>query len=225
MDGQEGQQETPMYHTLTPYSVPSTSATGPANVIPAVIYPDYPMEWRHAATIDSVRQAEIAQYQAYMGYQATGHHGDAFYRHDLPANADLQNYQYALAERSATQYQATSSIRSSTTSTGASGKPKRKRVQSATQRRAANIRERRRMFHLNEAFDNLRKRLPAFNYEKRLSRIETLRLAITYISFMQDISNGQDPNKVKLKSYKEFEHDFYNNERENISEDSLDSEI
>ncbi|CAG5120257.1 unnamed protein product [Candidula unifasciata] len=82
-----------------------------------------------------------------------------------------------------------------------SGKPKRKRVQSHTQRRAANVRERRRMFHLNEAFDELRKRLPAFNYEKRLSRIETLRLAMTYISFMKEVSVGRDPKCVKLKPH------------------------
>lgn len=58
------------------------------------------------------------------------------------------------------------------------------------QRRAANIRERRRMFNLNEAFDKLRRKVPTFAYEKRLSRIETLRLAITYISFMSELLNG-----------------------------------
>lgn len=57
------------------------------------------------------------------------------------------------------------------------------------------------MFHLNEAFDELRKRLPAFNYEKRLSRIETLRLAMTYISFMKDVSVGEDPKCVKLQHH------------------------
>lgn len=84
---------------------------------------------------------------------------------------------------------------------GSNGKPKRKRIQSHTQRKAANVRERKRMFHLNEAFDELRKRLPAFNYEKRLSRIETLRLAMTYISFMKEVSIGRDPKSVKLKPH------------------------
>ena len=97
---------------------------------------------------------------------------------------------------------------SSSTASSQSGKPKRKRVQSHTQRKAANVRERRRMFHLNEAFDELRKRLPAFNYEKRLSRIETLRLAMTYISFMKDVSVGNDPKVVKLKPHgSELSHD------------------
>ena len=64
---------------------------------------------------------------------------------------------------------------------------KRRRVATVQQRRAANIRERRRMFNLNEAFDRLRNKVPTFAYEKRLSRIETLRLAITYISFMDEL--------------------------------------
>jgi hypothetical protein len=46
------------------------------------------------------------------------------------------------------------------------------------------------MFNLNEAFDKLRRKVPTFAYEKRLSRIETLRLAITYISFMTELLTG-----------------------------------
>lgn len=67
------------------------------------------------------------------------------------------------------------------------GKRKRRRIITVDQRRAANVRERRRMSHLNEAFDGLRKRVPTFAYEKKLSRIETLRLAVTYIKFMDDL--------------------------------------
>lgn len=70
---------------------------------------------------------------------------------------------------------------------GTSTKKPRRRVATVAQRRAANIRERRRMFNLNEAFDKLRRKVPTFAYEKRLSRIETLRLAITYISFMSEL--------------------------------------
>ena len=85
---------------------------------------------------------------------------------------------------------------------GANGKPKRRRVATVAQRRAANIRERKRMFSLNEAFDELRKKVPTFAYEKRLSRIETLRLAITYISFMAEVVDGKDPKDVKLPTSK-----------------------
>ncbi|GFT64751.1 protein Fer3 [Trichonephila clavipes] len=66
----------------------------------------------------------------------------------------------------------------------------RRRVATIAQRRAANIRERRRMFNLNSAFDKLRKKVPTFAYEKRLSRIETLRLAIMYIAFMTEVVRG-----------------------------------
>jgi hypothetical protein len=80
------------------------------------------------------------------------------------------------------------------------------------------------MFHLNEAFDELRKRLPAFNYEKRLSRIETLRLAMTYISFMKDISDGNDPDDVKLLKYQTaMDESLYRSMQEQINDtdDSL----
>ncbi|CAG5891309.1 unnamed protein product [Menidia menidia] len=70
---------------------------------------------------------------------------------------------------------------------GRHAKSKRRRIITVVQRQAANVRERKRMFSLNEAFDELRRKVPTFAYEKRLSRIETLRLAIVYISFMTDL--------------------------------------
>ncbi|KAJ8681414.1 hypothetical protein QAD02_017201 [Eretmocerus hayati] len=85
--------------------------------------------------------------------------------------------------------------RSSSISSSTSKKPRR-RVATVSQRRAANIRERRRMFNLNEAFDKLRRKVPTFAYEKRLSRIETLRLAITYIAFMGELL-GIEPSNPK----------------------------
>lgn len=79
-------------------------------------------------------------------------------------------------------------------------KKTRRRTASMAQRRAANIRERRRMFNLNEAFDKLRRKVPTFAYEKRLSRIETLRLAITYIGFMTELLTGTPMNSIKTRS-------------------------
>lgn len=77
---------------------------------------------------------------------------------------------------------------STTTSTPATKTSRpRRRIATIAQRRAANIRERRRMFNLNSAFDRLRKKVPTFAYEKRLSRIDTLRLAMTYIRFMTEL--------------------------------------
>ncbi|XP_059148738.1 neurogenic differentiation factor 6-A-like [Physella acuta] len=78
---------------------------------------------------------------------------------------------------------------------------RKRRAPTTAQRRAANIRERRRMYNLNEAFDSLRQRIPTFAYEKRLSRIETLRLAISYISFMASILNGEDPSAIRVSNY------------------------
>ena len=75
---------------------------------------------------------------------------------------------------------------------------KRKRVISFDQRKAANIRERRRMVSLNDAFETLRHALPTFSYEKKLSRIETLRLALTYMAFMTDVLHGANPRHVRL---------------------------
>lgn len=95
--------------------------------------------------------------------------------HELDVSTARSNDFYALSSSSASPESVSS------------GKPRRKRVINSVQRQAANIRERKRMFSLNDAFDRLRRKVPTFAYEKRLSRIETLRLAIVYISFMTDI--------------------------------------
>ncbi|XP_062362655.1 helix-loop-helix protein 13-like [Cinclus cinclus] len=62
------------------------------------------------------------------------------------------------------------------------------------QRCAANLRERRRMLSINSAFDELRSHVPTFPYEKRLSKIDTLRLATAYIALLGDILlSGRPP--------------------------------
>ncbi|CAL4109542.1 unnamed protein product [Meganyctiphanes norvegica] len=61
------------------------------------------------------------------------------------------------------------------------------------QRQAANQRERRRMSSINDAFEGLRAHIPTMPYEKRLSKVDTLKLAIGYISFLSDIIDS-DPN-------------------------------
>lgn len=77
-------------------------------------------------------------------------------------------------------------------------KPKRKRIITCDQRKAANVRERRRMTSLNDAFDTLRQTVPTFSYEKKLSRIETLRLAITYIDFLGALLDGREARDIDL---------------------------
>lgn len=45
------------------------------------------------------------------------------------------------------------------------------------------------IFHssINTAFDELRTHVPTFPYEKRLSKIDTLRLAIAYIALLREV--------------------------------------
>lgn len=54
-----------------------------------------------------------------------------------------------------------------------SHKPRRLKCasQMAQQRQAANLRERRRMQSINEAFEGLRTHIPTLPYEKRLSKV------------------------------------------------------
>lgn len=65
-------------------------------------------------------------------------------------------------------------------------KKRRRRMQTPVQRKAANMRERKRMCHLNVAFDHLKDRLPNVRSRKKLSRIQTLRAAIFYISLLSE---------------------------------------
>ncbi|CAG9804642.1 unnamed protein product [Chironomus riparius] len=57
------------------------------------------------------------------------------------------------------------------------------------------IRERKRtMSSINAAFDELRVHVPTFPYEKRLSKIDTLKLAIAYIALLREVLDADyDP--------------------------------
>lgn len=100
---------------------------------------------------------------------------------------------------SSTRQAVSSTCQSMASNLGKKSQKPRRRVATLAQRRAANIRERRRMFNLNAAFDRLRKKVPSFAYEKRLSRIETLKLAIMYIRFMDNLVNDETyAQKYKL---------------------------
>ncbi|XP_072281003.1 transcription factor ATOH7 [Pyxicephalus adspersus] len=62
------------------------------------------------------------------------------------------------------------------------------RVEGSTKRRlAANARERRRMQGLNTAFDSLRKVVPQWGEDKKLSKYETLQMALSYIMALNRI--------------------------------------
>ncbi|XP_033120211.1 helix-loop-helix protein 13-like [Anneissia japonica] len=67
-------------------------------------------------------------------------------------------------------------------------------IQVPAERCAANIRERRRMLSLSKAFEKLRIHIPTFPYERRLSKIDTLKLAIAYIHLLKEVLiSGQSP--------------------------------
>ncbi|XP_057712489.1 pancreas transcription factor 1 subunit alpha [Corythoichthys intestinalis] len=74
---------------------------------------------------------------------------------------------------------------------------RRRRMRSDTEmqqlRQAANIRERRRMQSINDAFEGLRSHIPTLPYEKRLSKVDTLRLAIGYINFLAELVQSDLP--------------------------------
>ncbi|XP_060840069.1 musculin-like [Rhopalosiphum padi] len=65
----------------------------------------------------------------------------------------------------------------------AAGSRKRRRL-------AANARERRRMNGLNKAFDRLRGVVPAADDERKLSKYETLQMALTYIVALHEQLGG-----------------------------------
>ncbi|XP_023339621.1 protein twist [Eurytemora carolleeae] len=72
-------------------------------------------------------------------------------------------------------------------------KRKKGQLPQVQQRQAANMRERRRMQSINEAFESLRQHIPTLPYEKRLSKVDTLRLTIGYISFLAEMVSSDRP--------------------------------
>ncbi|XP_060944005.1 helix-loop-helix protein 1-like [Limanda limanda] len=64
---------------------------------------------------------------------------------------------------------------------------RRRRRATAKYRSAHATRERVRVVAFNVAFEELRKLLPTFPPNKRLSKIETLRLALCYISYLNHV--------------------------------------
>lgn len=82
------------------------------------------------------------------------------------------------------------------------GRKRKCQMQQMQQRQAANSRERKRMQSINEAFDGLRSHIPTLPYEKRLSKVDTLRIAIGYISFLgellsSDVQSKNDNDKTQ----------------------------
>jgi hypothetical protein len=113
-----------------------------------------------------------------------------------------KDYELSLSENSS------DSMGELVTSTG------RRRKSSALlsqQRQAANMRERKRMQSINEAFDGLRTQLPTLPYEKKISKVDTLKMAINYINFLTDLLNKDakySSHSISSKEVKKFIYTF-----------------
>ncbi|NXB86412.1 SCX factor, partial [Vidua chalybeata] len=71
---------------------------------------------------------------------------------------------------------------------GAAGAGRRRRARGGGRRRAAaNARERDRTHSVNAAFGALRRLIPTRPADRRLSKVETLRLASSYISHLANV--------------------------------------
>ncbi|XP_074659445.1 pancreas transcription factor 1 subunit alpha-like [Tubulanus polymorphus] len=131
-------------------------------------------------------------------------------------STDIETASIASSESS---YQTSTSHDPGDTPQPVGGKTRRRRrrcpQQQVQQRQAANLRERKRMLSINEAFEGLRAHIPTLPYEKRLSKVDTLRLAIGYISFLnelvqsdihakENINNqcGEQPRKVIINYHR-----------------------
>nr|WMC20559.1 pancreas associated transcription factor 1a [Leiocassis longirostris] len=66
-------------------------------------------------------------------------------------------------------------------------------------RDASNVRERRRVQSIKDGFEGLRSHIPTLPYEKRLSKVDTLRLAIGYINFLAELVQSEAP--IRNSSY------------------------
>ncbi|BFY98459.1 hypothetical protein BsWGS_01499 [Bradybaena similaris] len=74
------------------------------------------------------------------------------------------------------------------------------------QRKAANMRERRRMKSINDAFEHLRRRIPCnVSADRRLSKVDTLRQAIRYISYLTELVKTCGDHKDSAKHRKSQE--------------------
>ncbi|KAK2170541.1 hypothetical protein LSH36_2g07022 [Paralvinella palmiformis] len=68
------------------------------------------------------------------------------------------------------------------------------RVRPIKRRNTANKKERRRTVSINSAFANLRGCIPNVPSDTKLSKIKTLRLATSYIAYLMDVLNRDDPS-------------------------------
>ncbi|XDV50318.1 hypothetical protein PO909_019391, partial [Leuciscus waleckii] len=82
------------------------------------------------------------------------------------------------------------------------------KFESAMRRRmAANARERKRMEGLNTAFDRLRKVVPQWGQDKKLSKYETLQMALSYIMALNRILTDASRHTAPQKDWLNLQFD------------------
>ncbi|XP_034040310.1 protein atonal homolog 7 [Thalassophryne amazonica] len=77
----------------------------------------------------------------------------------------------------------------------------------ARRRMAANARERKRMQGLNTAFDRLRKVVPQWGQDKKLSKYETLQMALSYIMALNRILTDGSRHSASHRQWLELQFD------------------
>uniref|UniRef100_A0A8C5I5F6 Atonal bHLH transcription factor 7 n=1 Tax=Gouania willdenowi TaxID=441366 RepID=A0A8C5I5F6_GOUWI len=82
------------------------------------------------------------------------------------------------------------------------------KYETSTRRRmAANARERKRMQSLNTAFDCLRKVVPQWGQDKKLSKYETLQMALSYIMALDRILTDGRRHSVPHRQWLDLQFD------------------
>uniref|UniRef100_A0A4W6CU91 Atonal bHLH transcription factor 7 n=1 Tax=Lates calcarifer TaxID=8187 RepID=A0A4W6CU91_LATCA len=84
------------------------------------------------------------------------------------------------------------------------------KYETATRRRmAANARERKRMQGLNTAFDRLRKVVPQWGQDKKLSKYETLQMALSYIMALNRILTDARRHNAPHRQWLDLQFDCH----------------
>ncbi|KAI9533726.1 Protein atonal 7 [Dissostichus eleginoides] len=82
------------------------------------------------------------------------------------------------------------------------------KYETSTKRRmAANARERKRMEGLNTAFDRLRKVVPQWGEDKKLSKYETLQMALSYILALNRILTDPRRHNAPQRQWRDLQLD------------------
>ena len=121
--------------------------------------------------------------------------------------AKISSHPNGKSHKSSTKSKLDYDLSEENSSDSISFKRRRSSSQLTHQRQAANMRERKRMQSINDAFEGLRIQLPTLPYEKKISKVDTLKMAIAYINFLTDLLNkdtnynSRSPGNKEVKKF------------------------